>query len=377
VTTVDWIALAVVAACAFGGWRRGLIASSLSLAGLIVGAYAGSRIAPHLLHGGADSQWTPLASLAGAFAGAAILQTLGSIVGSLLRGGLRLTPFRFLDSAGGVAVGALTGIVVVWVAGATAVLVPGQTGIRREVLRSHIVRALNDTVSPRRVLHLLARIDPFPSIAGPAAPAKPPQPAFARRRAVRAAERSVVRVLGTACGLGIEGSGWFVTPQLVVTAAHVVAGENDTTVQIPGRRGTYPALVVAFDAHDDVAVLRVTGTEGTALRTNAPVRGTPVAVLGYPEDGPLTAAPGRVGETATFFSRDTYGRATLRPITAVAADVRHGDSGGPAVDAQGRVMTTIFAARIGGGVGYGVPIPTVLGVVGKAQGPVSTGACSS
>src|SRR5581483_12015440 len=184
---------------------------------------------------------------------------------------------------------------------------------------------------------------------------KPPQPAFARRRAVRAAERSVVRVLGTACGLGIEGSGWFVTPQLVVTAAHVVA----------------------FDAHDDVAVLRVTGTEGTALRTNAPVRGTPVAVLGYPEDGPLTAAPGRVGETATFFSRDTYGRATLRPITAVAADVRHGDSGGPAVDAQGRVMTTIFAARIGGGVGYGVPIPTVLGVVGKAQGPVSTGACSS
>ena len=102
VTAVDWIAIAVVGVCAIGGWRRGLIASALSLAGLVLGAYAGSRIAPHLLTGGSTSAWTPLAGLVGAFAGAALLQTAASIAGSFLRGGLKLTPFRFLDSGGGI-----------------------------------------------------------------------------------------------------------------------------------------------------------------------------------------------------------------------------------------------------------------------------------
>ena len=126
-TAVDWIAIAVVLVCAIGGWRRGLIASALSLAGLALGAYAGSRVAPHLLSGGSSSAWTPLAGLIGAFAGAALLQTLGSIAGSFVRGGLKLTPLRLLDSVGGIVFGAATGLVFVWVLGATALLVPGQT----------------------------------------------------------------------------------------------------------------------------------------------------------------------------------------------------------------------------------------------------------
>ena len=129
---------------------------------------------------------------------------------------------------------------------------------------------------PRRLLELLARIDPFPSIVGPAAPvdaAEPRDRARARRR--RAREASVVRIIGTACGLGVEGSGWFATPQLVVTAAHVVAGEHDTTVQIPGNRGSFRADVVAFDARNDVAVLRVRGAARDAApdrRPDAPAR---------------------------------------------------------------------------------------------------------
>jgi uncharacterized membrane protein required for colicin V production len=379
VTAVDWIALAVVLACALSGWRRGLIASALSLAGLVIGAYAGSRLAPHLLHGGASSRWTPLAGLVGALAGAALLQTAASIAGSFVRGGLRLTPFRFLDSAGGIVAGALTGLVIVWVASAVALLLPGQTAVRRDVLRSRVVRRLDAAVPPRRLLHLLARIDPFPSIIGPAAPAAPPPPAIARRPAVRTAEASVVKILGTACGVGVEGSGWFATRDLVVTAAHVVAGEQDSTVFASRSRSGYRADVVSFDAHDDVAVLRVRSAPSTVPLRIAQARpGVPVAILGYPENGPLRATPGRIGETSAVITRDAYGRGPVsRTITAVAGRVEHGNSGGPAVDARGFVRTMIFAARIGAPVGYGVP----TSIVGRelravAQRPVSTGACA-
>jgi len=376
VTTVDWIAIAVVVLSAIGGWRRGLIASTLSLAGLLLGAYVGSRVGPHLLSGGSTSPWTPLAGLIGAFAGAALLQTLGSIIGSFIRGGLKLTPFRFLDSLGGIVVGGATGLVVVWVAGATALLVPGQTTVRREVLRSEIVRHLNDAVPPARLLHLLARVDPFPTIVGPAAPSSPASPAIVRKPGVQRAEAFVVKVVGFACGIGVEGSGWFARRNLVVTAAHVVAGERNPTVAIPGS-GTHDSVVVSFDPRNDVAVLRVVGVTGKALRYASPTPGTPVAILGYPDNGSLTATPGRIGSTAAVLARDAYGRGPVdRVITAVAGVVRHGNSGGPAVDANGVVRTTIFAARIGSPTGYGIPTSVVARALSGAQRPVSTGSCA-
>jgi uncharacterized membrane protein required for colicin V production len=188
VAAVDWIALAVVLVSALGGLRRGLVLSALSLAGVVAGAYAGSRIGPHVLSGGATSRWTPLAGLIGALAGAALLQTAASIVGSMLRRSLRLTPLRLFDSAGGFVLGLAMGLVLVWVASATALLMPGQTTLRREVQHSEIVRRLNDAVPPRQLLNLLARIDPFPTIVGPAAPAEPGSPAIARARGVVNAE---------------------------------------------------------------------------------------------------------------------------------------------------------------------------------------------
>jgi len=376
VTAVDWIALAVVAVCTIGGWRRGLIASALALAGLVLGAYVGSRIAPHLLSGGSSSPWTPLAGLVGAFAGAALLQTPGTIAGSFVPGGLKLTPFRVLDSLGGIVAGGLTGLVIVWVAGATALLVPGQTAIRRDVLRSEIVSHLNEAVPPARLLHLLARVDPFPSIVGPAAPSTPASPAIARKPGVRNAEASVVKVIGIACGIGVEGSGWFARRNLVVTAAHVVAGERNPTVTIPGS-GTYDANVVSFDPHNDVAVLRVSGASATPLHYASPMPGTPVAILGYPNNGPLTAIPGRIGSTSAVLARDAYGHGPIdRLITAVAGLVRPGNSGAPAVDARGVVRTTIFAARVGSPTGYGIPTSVISRALRAAHRPVSTRSCA-
>ena len=122
----------------------------------------------------------------------------------------------------------------------------------------------------------------------------------------------MVKLLGTACGLGIEGSGWVAGPGLVVTNAHVVAGEDDTTVTLRSG-GTLDASAVHYDPHNDLAILRVDGLGLPALKL-APqvVRGTAAAVLGYPENGPFTISAARVGSTGQVISEDSYGRGPVR-----------------------------------------------------------------
>ena len=373
-TIVDWLALALVVLAALGGAVQGLVWSGLSLAGLIGGAFLGGRLAPLLLSDGSSSPYAPVVALVAAVGLAVAFEVLGSSVGALIRDRERARSLQLLDSVGGVVAGALIGLGVVWVLGAMALQLPGQTRLRRAVQRSVVLQRLNSIVPPRTLLNALARIDPFPGLAGPPVPTTPPDPRVLSRPGVRAAAPSVVRIVGTACGLGIEGSGWVARPGVVVTAAHVVAGEDDTTVS--STDGTFRAQALVFDPQNDIAVLRVPGLSARPLRLVDPRPGTPVAIVGYPENGPLAAVPGRIGETATVFAEDAYGRRGRRTVTSIGGAVRHGDSGGPAVDASGAVQVTVFAARLGGPGGYGVPASIVRRDLASAGGPVSTGPCA-
>ena len=364
-TRVDWIALAVAALAALAGLRRGLIATTLSLAGLAAGAVIGARLAPQFLHGGSSSPYTPLAGLVGALIGAAVIQTVASLAGSSLRRALFvLPPLRVLDSVGGLLAGAALGLVVVWVAAAVVLQLPGRPKIRDDVLGSVIVQQLNRIAPPRSVLRAFNRIDPFPSIAGPAPPSTPPDARALQSALVRRAEPSVVRVTATACGYGVEGTGWVAKPHIVVTAAHVVAGAAGIRAQ------GHIATPLVVDRREDVAILRVPGLDAPALPLADPHDGDSVAILGFPENGPFDARPGRIGATA-----DVLIKGSLREVTAVSGLVRHGNSGGPAVNEAGEVELTVFAARIGTRAGYGIPAAPVRRDLEKASKPVSTGSC--
>jgi S1-C subfamily serine protease len=375
-TVLDWIALGLVAFSALAGAARGFVWSGLSLAGLVAGAVLGGRLAPHVLERGSGSPYTPLIALAMSAAFAVLLEALGSAAGSTFRARLRMSSLRTLDSAGGLLAGALAGLAVVWVAGAVGLQLPGQAELRREIQRSYVLRKLNSIVPPRKFLNALARIDPLPALAGPALPSQPPNPRVLRSPGTREATPSVVRILGTACGLGVEGSGWVARPGIVVTAAHVVAGERDTTV-LPQTGGALEASAIYFDQRNDLAVLRVPGLSERPLELVDPRPGAEVAILGYPENGPLDSAAGRIGNTASVLSEDAYGRGPiLRTVTTFSGEVRHGDSGGPAVDASGAVQTTVFASRTDGRGGFGVPTSIVRRALSTARGSVSTGPCA-
>jgi S1-C subfamily serine protease len=228
------------------------------------------------------------------------------------------------------------------------------------------------------VLNVLDRVDPAPSITGPATPLRRPDPQIAADPQVLHAGGAVVRVLSTACGLGIEGSGWAVRPDLIVTNAHVVAGADDTTVTT--QSGVeLDATAVYYEPEDDLALLRVEAELPTLSMADGEPEGASAAVLGYPENGPYTVTPARVGETRETLSEDSYGRGPVdRTITALGGAVRSGNSGGPLLDEEGKVVGTVFAATTGGPRGgFAVPVEEVRRALRHvADGPVDTGPCT-
>ena len=377
-TSIDWIVAGVIAISALIGLRRGLIGGLLGLAGIVVGAYLGAKLAPEFLSG-RESPYTPLVALGGAAVLVILFQSIASMAGSAIRTSLFvLPPLRWLDSLGGLVLGAIAGAAIVWVMGAVALHLPGQRELREDVQRSRILGEINARIPPSRLLDAIERVDPFLTIRGPEANVAPPDPALLASPAVRAVRDSVFRVTGSACGLGVSGSGWAAAPNLVVTNAHVVAGMKDPRVD--RRDGDYrDAVVVAFDVRDDIAVLRVAGLGASPLEAVAPAAGQAVAILGYPESGPFTAAAGRIGQTSSVLTEDAYGRGPVnRRITTLRGDSRHGNSGGPAVDIRGHVQTTVFASRVGvDSQGYGVPTELVRAKLADARdgGSVSTGPC--
>ncbi len=353
---VDWIAVVLVGLTALAGVRRGLVTGVLSLAGLVVGALIGARLAPDVV--GVRSAYVPLVAL-GVAAGAAMLgRALGGMAGGWVRSTLSIVPpLRWLDSVGGVVFGAVTGLALCWAVAAVLLYVPGQSELRRQVQESTILSSLVDAVPPDEVMDALGRVDSIAALIGPAPSVDPPDPAIVRDPQVRAARASVVRVRGVACGLGVEGSGWIAAPGVVVTNAHVVAGVESPLVDHgDGAEPARTGAVVSFDERNDVAVLRVPGLRGRALQVGDAVEGASGAVLGFPDNGPLAVTAARIGRSATVTSRDAYGRIVVgREVVTLRGAVRNGNSGGPVVGTDGRVQATVFARRRSSDDGYAVP----------------------
>ena len=372
VNIADWIAVAVIVLTAVSGFRRGLLTGALSLAGLVAGALVGARFAPEIV--GDSSPYVPLVALGGAAIGGMLGQIAGAFIGRSARGLISiLPPLRWLDSAGGSALGLCTGLAICWVIGATLLYLPGQTEARRLAQESRVVSALTEALPPATVMEAVERIDPFAAIVGPAAGVEAPDPSILRVAAVRAARPSVVRITGYACGLGVEGSGWIVRPGLVVTNAHVVAGVDRPAVdrrggrELPSARGLLRRAQRRRDPPrpapaGQVVAARGSGAWGAGRAARVP--GERSVSCDAREDGPLGEArkPGRIRSVRAR----PDGRRAPRRCRARELGRSRGRT------APGRVIATIFGARQGSDDGYAVTNQKVENAVANVGPPLET-----
>ena len=374
VNVVDVLLLLGVAVFSIVGAHRGLAAQALSLGGLALGAVIGSVVAPLFLSD--NSAWLPVAGLLGALTGAFVLGTAAGALGRPVRRFVSLhPPLATLDRIGGIALGALIALAVGWLLAVLALHQPA-LGLRAEVRGSAILPRLLSAVPPDRVLQALNRFDPLPLLPGLEGTLPPPDPSVLESPGADLAAESVVKLEGTACGVGTQGSGWVVRPGLVATNAHVIAGHRGTRVLVPNGQDL-SAQSVYVDVTNDIALLRVSGLEAASLRTRAEAdRPLPVALLGYPRNGPLTAAAGTAGEPRTVLSPDAYGRGThARVVVPLRGAVQPGESGGPVVDRRGRVLAMIFGGTRDGEGGFAVPVDLVLDATGERLRRVPSGPC--
>lgn len=385
VTGLDWVIVGFTVLLAFYGYLQGFIVGVLALVGFALGAFLGTRLAPLLLHQGAHSPYAPLFGLLGALLAGGVFASGLEGLGARVRSALRIPGLRTIDGLLGALLTAAVGLGIAWVIGAVALDASSSRPLRADIQDSTILRTLDQLLPPSGpILSALARFDPLPSVRGPAADVPAPTRQILTSSAVHVAGGSVVRVFGTACGLGVEGSGWVAAPDTVVTNAHVVAGEGETEIQIGGVGRGLAAQVILFDPHNDVAILRVPGLSLPVLPiAGDPQAGTAAAILGYPLDGAFDAEPGRLGQTETVDTQDAYGQGHVsRSIAALRGRVRPGNSGGPMVDDHGRVLATVFAALTGTPKqgGFAVPNAIVRADLHRAQATrtwTGTGACAS
>jgi S1-C subfamily serine protease len=364
------------------GARTGFLAGVFSLVGVVVGASVGSRIAHSLMPDGGNPIYGTGITLGSILAFSVLGEVVARSMGGSIRNRLSSPASATLDGLGGALLGLALSLVLVWAVGVFALQSLPLASLQPVAQDSKILQALKERMPSGLLTRAVADLQPLPKIRGPEPEVAAPEGNIRNDPDVRAAGERTLRVTGTACGYGVEGSAWVAGRDLVVTNAHVVAGETATQVQIGGSGSYLPAEVVVFDERNDIAVLRVDKLGLDPLPVAAARPGEPAAVIGFPENGPLDIKPARTGTTQRVVSTNAYDNGPVeRVVTSFRVYVRPGNSGGPAVDADGRVVSTIFASRTDSeNSGYGVPSRIVqrhLRTAASRSTPVNTGGCAN
>lgn len=386
---LDWILVALVIAYAVSGYWQGFIAGSFATAGLLLGGYLGIRLAPRLLEGAGPALWVSVAALFVVLVCASFGQALLQFAGARIRSRIRWQPARALDAVGGAALSMAAVLVVAWALG-VAVSGSRLPWASDQVRASTVLQRVDGVMPPRAVVALNSFSDllgsSFPRYLEPFASERivsvaPPSSALALDPEIRAAGASVYKIRGeTDCHRGVEGSGFLYGPGRVMTNAHVVAGVDAPTLLLGERE--VPARVVYYNPDIDIAVLAVDGLRARQLRFAG--EGRPrqeAAVLGYPQDGPYDVQGARIRGQQRLRSPDIYNEGTvIREVYSLRALVRPGNSGGPLVTTNGRVLGVVFAASVSDeDTGYAltaeqVSVPAATGLTRTAA--VDTGDCA-
>jgi S1-C subfamily serine protease len=395
---VDIVVVLLAIAAAISGWRHGLAVAALSFLGVIGGALLGLKIAPLVVGLFEGDTSRVVVSVLIVIALVALGETLGVYLGRALRDRMRLNAVRTVDSTFGSILQAITALVVAWLIALP--LATSSNVALSSALKNSTVLSTVDSVMPDPVralpneLRSMFDASGFPDVLSPfsstpVAEVPAPSPELVKDPVVQRARASVLKIRGRApsCSRALEGTGFVIGDERVMTNAHVVAGTSEVSVEVPKSGGgsqTEAARVVYYDEQVDVAVLAVPGLEARPLAFNfsGAKTGDNAVALGYPLDGPFSSSPAKVRQRIQLRGPDIYESSTVtRDVYTIRGTVRSGNSGGPLVNPQGQVIGVVFGAAVDqGDTGFVLTADQVraaLDAAPGATGRVSTGSCAA
>ncbi len=356
---VDVLVLVLALLAGVSGARQGMVTAAASFVGVLAGAVIGVRIAPSLIARFESPEVRVAVGVSIVIVLVALGETLGVWLGRAVHGRIDAEALRQVDSFMGAGVQGAAALVVAWLVALPLTESSAYTGLTSAVRDSSVLR-VTDTMMPNVLRELPAEltklldVSGFPDVLAPFSPTPitdvgPADPVLLNSPVVREARASVLKVRARAasCSRALEGTGFVIAPQRVITNAHVVAGTDRVAVETA--RGALDATVVSYDPNTDVAVLKVPQLRAPVLQlAPAPAAtGSDGLVLGYPLDGPYTASAARVRDRIRLRGPDIYNGATVvRNVYTVRAVVRSGNSGGPLLDGSGQVLGLVFGAAV-------------------------------
>lgn len=387
---LDFAILGIGFVAAISGWRSGALGSLLSFIGVVLGAVAGVLLAPHVIPHVSGDRTKLFATLFLILALVVIGEIAGVVLGRAVRGTIRNPVFRVLDSAVGVSLMLVAVLVASWLLG-SLLTSSDQPNLAAAVKNSRVLTEV-DKVAPDWLRSVPNRLSALLDTSGlpdvlepfgrtPIVNVDAPDAALATDPVVTTSRPSVVKIRGVApsCQKVLEGSGFVVAPNRVMSNAHVVAGADSVTIEADGK--TYDAGVVSYDPNADISILDVPNLPITPLQfaeQPAP-KGTDAVVMGYPGGGDFLATPARVREIIELNGPDIYRTTTVtREVYTVRGTVRQGNSGGPMINRAGKVLGVVFGAAVDdadtGFVLTAKEVEHQLAKIGNTQ-RVATGTC--
>ncbi len=360
-TSSQWLDIAVIAVAliaAISGWRSGALGSLMSFVGVVLGAIAGVMLAPHVISHVGSSRGKLFAALFLILILVVIGEVAGVVLGRAVRGSIRSAPVRVVDSIVGVVLQLVVVLIAAWLLG-SPLTSSGQVGLASAVRGSKVIAEVDKYAPdwlrtvPKRMSALLSTSG-LPNALEPLGPAPaqnvdPPDATLADSLVVARSRPSVVKIRGVAqsCQKVLEGTGFVVAPNRVMSNAHVVAGSDSVTVEAEGKK--YDATVISYDPSADISILDVPNLpQQPLIFADQPAKsGTDAVVLGYPGGGDFVATPARVREIIELNGPDIYKSTTVnREVYTIRGTVRQGNSGGPMINRAGQVIGVVFGAAV-------------------------------
>jgi S1-C subfamily serine protease len=392
-TASQWFDVAVIAVAfiaAVSGWRSGALGSLMSFVGVILGGVAGILLAPHLVENISGARTKLFVALFLILGLVVVGEVAGVVLGRAVRGAIRNGTLRTVDSVVGVVLQVVAVLVAAWLLASPLRSSSQQT--LAQAFDGSMIRKQVDQVAPSWLRTVPNRLSALLNTSGitdvwqpfgrtPIVPVDAPDLSLAGNAVVAQVKPSVVKIRGLAngCQKVLEGTGFVVAQNRVMSNAHVVAGADSVTVESNGT--AYDARVVSYDPNADISILDVPQLSAQPLSfvDGAAKSGTDALVLGYPGGGDFVATPARIREVIELNGPDIYRTTTVtREVYTIRGTVRQGDSGGPLLDLGGQVLGVVFGAAVDdpetGFVLTAKEVARQMAKVGSAQA-VATGPC--